>query len=100
MFRLDGGCGTDSSTSRRPFLSRSSAGTRRESPAPAGEPVERFSLGGCAFLIALLTGRDFVRAVFFAFLPVFAFGAVDRLSFFAAFLARFAIGTPPLTSWP
>jgi hypothetical protein len=41
MFRLDGGSGMDSSTSRNWRRSRWSAGTCRESPAPAGDPVER-----------------------------------------------------------
>src|SRR6267378_2446505 len=41
MFRLDGGPCTDSSTSRSCLRSRSSPGTRRESPAPAAVPVDR-----------------------------------------------------------
>jgi hypothetical protein len=112
MFRLDGGVGTVSSTSRSRLRSRSRDGARRESAAPARDVVERFVFGfgrgfnrfpdvegavrfavtrpGARFFAAL----DLTRTDFFAFL---FFGAADLFAGFLAFLAFFAIGTPPLT---
>src|SRR5437764_6519024 len=49
MLRLDGGPGTDSSTSRSCFRSRSRPGARRVLPAPAAVPVDR--LVGIGFVI-------------------------------------------------
>jgi hypothetical protein len=119
MFRLDGGVGTVSSTSSSRLRSRSRDGARRESRAPACEPVERFVFGfGSAFVPDLALARfveDFGRAArfetarvgarFFAalgftrtdFFAFFRFGAADLFAGFLAFLAFFAIGTPPLT---
>jgi hypothetical protein len=112
MFRLDGGVGTVSSTSRSRLRSRSSDGARRESPARAGDVVDRFvfgfgrafnrfpDFGGAARFAATRAGARFFaalgfsRADFFAFL---VFGAADLFAGFLAFLAFFAIGTPPLT---
>src|SRR5262249_43073292 len=103
MFRLDGGCGTDSSTSRRRLRSRSTDGARRVSPAPAGEPVDRLTLTfgrAVAAGRAFFTARGVLRAAVFVtfaapafalvvFLAFLRFGAADLRACFWVFRAFF-----------